>query len=191
MGAVGVISKGGSHLEMLSELKLYFASRLCSRGISLGASMGKKNKASASKPIGGSTPLKALGAWVLGPKSTTSDKQSLTTRTLEKKYSIANGLNKKVLIPLDLLDEDKIVFTSADTDNDESDTTSGGLIKGVSPRSEPSSTPMRIVVSLPEEEMPTPGDSSAEEVSLFISDISYSIWTEIHILFVVPLRLRP
>ena len=133
--------------------------------------MGKKNKASASKPIGGSTPLKALGAWVLGPKSTTSDKQSLTTRTLEKKYSIAKGLNKKVLIPLDLLDEDKIVFSSADTDNDESDTTSGGLIKGVSPRSEPSSTPMRIVVSLPEEEIP--GDSSAEEVSLFISDISY------------------
>ena len=154
--------------------------------------MGKKNKASASKPVGGSTPLKALGAWVLGPKSTTSDKQSLTMRTLEKKYSsIANGLNKKVLIPLDLLDEDKIVFSSADTGNDESDTTSGGLIKGVSPRSEPSSTPMRIVVSLPEEEMPTPGDSSAEEVSLFISDISYSIWTEIHILFVVPRRSRP
>ena len=107
-------------------------------------------------------------------------------RTLEKKYSIAKGLNKKVLIPLDLLDEDKIVFSSADTDNDESDTTSGGLIKDVS-----SSTPMRIVVSLPEEEIPIPGDSSAEEVSLFISDISYSIWTEIHILFVVPLRLRP
>ena len=128
--------------------------------------MGKKNKASASKPVGGSTPLKALGAWVLGPKSTTSDKQSLTMRTLEKKYSIAKGLNKKVLIPLDLLDEDKIVFTSADTDNDESDTTSGGLIKDVS-----SSPPMRIVVSLPEEEIP--GDSSAEEVSLFISDISY------------------
>ena len=191
MGAIGVISKGGSHLEMLSELRLYFSSRLCSRGISLGASMGKKNKASASKPIGGSTPLKALGAWVLGPKSTTSDKQSLTTRTLEKKYSIAKGLNKKVLIPLDLLDEDKIVFSSADTDNDESDTTSGGLIKGVSPRSEPSSTPMRIVVSLPEEEIPTPGDSSAEEVSLFISDILYSIWAVIHILFVVPLRLRP
>ena len=141
--------------------------------------MGKKNKASASKPVGGSTPLKALGAWVLGPKSTTSDKQSLTMRTLEKKKSIAKGLNKKVLIPLDLLDEDKIVFTSADTDNDESDTTSGGLIKDV-----PSSTPMRIVVSLPEEEMPTPGDSSAEEVSLFISDISYSFWEVLNTYFI-------
>ena len=49
-----------------------------------------------------------------------------------------------------------------------------GLGKRGSPSSsEQSSTPigMRIVVSLPEEEMPSPGDSSAEEVCSYFSKV--------------------
>ena len=52
-------------------------------------------------------------------------------------------------------------------DNDEEEVALGGLGKRVSsPSSAQSSTPvgMRIVVSLPEEEMHSPGESSAEEV---------------------------
>ena len=53
-------------------------------------------------------------------------------------------------------------------DNDEAEMVSSGLGKRSSPSREESSTPkmgLRIVVSLPE--MPSPGDSSAEEVCLF------------------------
>ena len=52
-------------------------------------------------------------------------------------------------------------------DHNKEEMVSAGLGKRGSPSSsEQSSTPigMRIVVSLPEEEMPSPGDSSAEEV---------------------------
>ena len=63
-------------------------------------------------------------------------------------------------------------------DHDEEEMVSAGLGKRVSPSSsEQSSTPigMRIVVSLPEEEMPSPGDSSAEEVcSLFFLQFRHS-----------------
>ena len=55
-------------------------------------------------------------------------------------------------------------------DHDEEEMVSARLGKRGSPSSsEQSSTPvgMRIVVSLPEEEMPSPGDSSAEEVCYF------------------------